>query len=128
MFTDTQLKALADPLDPGNVEKRNGAGGKKLSYVEGWHTIDEANRIFGFGNWSRETIVMEPLHAPALVQDPDSPEKGKVVAAFYAKVRITVWSDDGQRSLVREGSGGARGFAKTVGEAIDYIQREMEKR
>ncbi|MCX7349062.1 MAG: Rad52/Rad22 family DNA repair protein [Alphaproteobacteria bacterium] len=30
-----------------------------LSYLEGWHVIAEANRIFGFDGWDRETISSE---------------------------------------------------------------------
>ena len=28
-----------------------------LTYVEGWHVIAEANRIFGYDAWDRETIA-----------------------------------------------------------------------
>ena len=126
MFTESQLKTLQDPLDPANVKPRKGPNGKTVSYVEGWQVIEEANHIFGFGNWSRETVLMEALHDPVLIIDPDSPEKGKVVSAFFAKVRITVWSEDGKRSVVREGCGAARGFAKTAGEAIEQAIKSAE--
>jgi DNA repair and recombination protein RAD52 len=126
MFTESQLKTLQDPLDPANVKPRKGPNGKTLSYVEGWQVIEEANRIFGWGNWSRETVTIESLHDPVLINDPDSPEKGKVVSAFFAKVRITVWSEDGQRSIVREGCGAARGFAKTAGEAMEQAIKSAE--
>jgi recombination DNA repair RAD52 pathway protein len=126
MFNDNQLKVLRDPLEPANVRSRKGPNGKTLSYVEGFHVIDEANAIFGFGNWSRETLLMEPLHNPVLITDLDSAEKGKVVSAFFAKVRITVWSEDGQRSIVREGCGAARGFACTAGEAIEHAIKSAE--
>jgi DNA repair and recombination protein RAD52 len=126
MFSDNQLKALRDPLDPANVKPRKGPNGMTVSYIEGWQVLDEANAIFGFGNWSRETVLMEPLHGPVLITDADSPEKGKVVSAFFAKVRITVWSEDGQRSIVREGCGAARGFARTAGEAIEQAIKSAE--
>jgi DNA recombination protein Rad52 len=126
MFTESQLKTLQDPLDPANVKPRKGPNGKTVSYVEGWQVIEEANHIFGFGNWSRETVVVEALHDPVLITDPDSPEKGKVVSAFFAKVRITVWSEDGKRSVVREGCGAARGFAKTAGEAVEQAIKSAE--
>jgi DNA repair and recombination protein RAD52 len=126
MFSDNQLKVLRDPLDPANVKSRKGPNGKTLSYVEGFQVIDEANAIFGFGNWSRETVMMEPLHDPVLITDPDSTEKGKVVSAFFAKVRVTVWSEDGGRSIVREGCGAARGFARTAGEAIEQAIKSAE--
>ena len=32
------------------------ANGRQLSYLEGWYAISEANRIFGFDGWSRETV------------------------------------------------------------------------
>jgi recombination DNA repair RAD52 pathway protein len=126
MFNAEQIKLLTDPLDPANVKSRKGPNGKTLSYVEGFQLIDDANAIFGFGNWSRETLLMEPLHNPVLITDPDSPEKGKVVSAFFAKVRITVWSEDGGRSIVREGCGAARGFARTAGEAIEQAIKSAE--
>jgi recombination DNA repair RAD52 pathway protein len=126
MFTPDQIKMLQEPLDPANVKPRKGPNGKTVSYVEGWQVLEECNVVFGFGNWSRETVLMEALHDPVLITDPDSPEKGKVVSAFFAKVRITVWSEDGKRSIVREGCGAARGFAKTAGEAMEQAIKASE--
>jgi recombination DNA repair RAD52 pathway protein len=54
--------------------------------------IEGANRIFGFGGWSRETLLLEALHEPALCKDETSAEKDKVVSTFFAKVRITVYA------------------------------------
>jgi recombination DNA repair RAD52 pathway protein len=51
------------------------------AYLEGLELIAEANRIFGFGNWSRETVIIEPLHDPKLVPDEEDASKAKVVAA-----------------------------------------------
>ena len=28
-----------------------------LTYVEGWHVIAEASRIFGYDAWDRQTII-----------------------------------------------------------------------
>ena len=114
MFTEQQEKDLAAPLNAEHVKQRPGAGRQSLSYLEGYHVIEEANRLFGFGNWSHETVLLEPLHEPKLVPDEDDPSKNKVVACFFAKARVTVFSRDGQRSVVREGCGAARGFAKTA--------------
>ncbi len=46
-FTDTQVQALAGKLSAKHVRTRQ-ANGRTLSYIEGWHVIAEANRIFGF--------------------------------------------------------------------------------
>jgi recombination DNA repair RAD52 pathway protein len=126
MFTELQEKELASPLDGAHVKQRPGTNRQALSYVEGWQLIADANRIFGFGNWSRETLQMEPLHDPKLISDAEAPERGKVVACYFARVRVTVWAKDGTRSIVREGCGAARGFAKTAGEAMENAIKSAE--
>ena len=54
-FSDKQLKALRRNLDHRCVRTRS-ANGRALSYIEGWYAISQANRIFGFDAWSRETV------------------------------------------------------------------------
>jgi recombination DNA repair RAD52 pathway protein len=61
--------------------------------------------------------MLEQLHPPVLVSDEASPERGMVVCAYWAKTRVTVHA--GNRTIVREGCGAARGFAKTAGEAME---------
>src|ERR1700735_2828069 len=55
MFSDKAKTELAAKLSPTAVKSRQ-QGGSKVSYIEGWHAIAEANRIFGFDNWTRETL------------------------------------------------------------------------
>lgn len=50
-FSDEQNKMLAEKLDASHVSVRKQSG-VSLSYLEGYHVIDEANRIFGFDGWS----------------------------------------------------------------------------
>ena len=52
MFTEDQLDHLNNTLDPNAVSER-AQGGRSLSYIEAWHAIAEANRIFGFDAWDR---------------------------------------------------------------------------
>ena len=75
----------------------------------------------GDGGQNRQSDrgAKKSLHDPKLVPDEADPSKTKVVAAFAAKARVTVWSADGSRSIVREGCGAARGFARTAGEAME---------
>ena len=54
-FSAKQVKALRRNLDHRCVRTRE-ANGRELSYIEGWYAISEANRIFGFDGWSRETV------------------------------------------------------------------------
>jgi hypothetical protein len=69
---------------------------------------------------------MEALHDPKLVTDANAPERGKVVAAYFARVRVTVYAKEGTRSVVREGFGAARGFARTIGEAMENAIKAAE--
>ena len=126
MFSDEQKAMLDGKLDPANVKGRKGANGGKVSYVEGWYVVDLANHIFGFGNWDAETTEMlrehEPVHIPPTEEHP----RGAVVVAFSAKVRQTVHSQDGTRKVVRERTGGHRGFGPTVGQAIEDAIKAAE--
>lgn len=56
IFTDEQTKLLEAKLDADAVSERQG-----LSYIESWHAIAEANRVFGFGMWSTRLIEMRHL-------------------------------------------------------------------
>jgi recombination DNA repair RAD52 pathway protein len=46
-FSEAQLKNLEAKLDAKYVRTRR-AHDTTLAYVEGWHVIAEANRIFGY--------------------------------------------------------------------------------
>ena len=54
-FSAKQLQALRRSLNRQYVRTRE-ANGRELSYIEGWYAISEANRIFGFDGWNRETV------------------------------------------------------------------------
>jgi len=54
-LTDTQVRQLKAKLDAKHVKTRK-ADGANLHYVEGWHVIAEANRIFGYDAWDRRTL------------------------------------------------------------------------
>ena len=53
-FSAKQVSALQRKPDGRHVKTRE-VNGRELSYIEGWHAISEANRIFGFDAWNRET-------------------------------------------------------------------------
>ena len=55
-FTEAQIKSLEAKLDAKHVRTRR-VQDIVLTYVEGWHVIAEANRIFGYDAWDRETIA-----------------------------------------------------------------------
>ena len=55
-LSDTQVRQLRAKLDGKHVKTRS-ANGADLHYVEGWHVIAEANRIFGYDAWDRRTLA-----------------------------------------------------------------------
>src|SRR5262245_15176218 len=120
MFTPDQIRQLDTKLDPADVKTRAGANGGKVPYIEAWDVIEKANNIFGYA-WSRETALTE-IHEPVAFTPPPTREnphpKTQVVSAWRAKVRITIFGENG-RTIIREGCGGGRAFAPTVGEAVE---------
>ena len=50
-FTEAQVKSLEAKLDSKHVKTRQ-VQDTILTYVEGWHVIAEANRIFGYDAWA----------------------------------------------------------------------------
>ena len=114
-FTDTQIKALSAKLNGKHVRARR-HDGIELSYLEGWHVISEANRIFGFDAWNRETV-----HSQCVWQ---SNCKDTLACSYIARVRISVRA--GENIVVREGSGSGHGRSQNAGEAHESALKEAE--
>ena len=85
-----------------------------------------ANEVFGFGNWDAETVEMKREHEPVQIPPTDEHPKGGIVVTYSARVRVTVYSQDGSRKVVRERSGGHRGFGPTVGQAVEDCIKAAE--
>lgn len=116
-FDAETIAALNAPLDKKHVAQRSQSG-RSMSYVEGWHVIAEANRIFGFGGWDRETVEMREVRPAELVKNANGKETWRV--GFIAKVRITV------DHVTREGTGFGSGALPDLGEAYESAVKEAE--
>jgi hypothetical protein len=117
MFTSSQQQALAAPLDRANVQTRNQSN-RNLSYLEGWHVIAEANRIFGFDGWQRET-----LHCQCVAERErsiGSSQRSGWGVTYTAKARIKVGE------IIREGSGAGHGIDMDLGQAHESAIKEAE--
>src|SRR5215831_5293862 len=114
-FTDSQVRLLKAKLDPRYVRTRN-SNGCTLSYVEGWHAIAEANRIFGYEAWDRRTVSATCVWSEA--------KAGTYRAVYTAKVRITVRA--GEAKVVREGSGSCEATAATAGQGHELALKGAE--
>lgn len=121
-FSIEQKQWLDAKLDGAFVKERK-QGGKTLSYLEGWRVISEANRIFGYDRWSRETYDVQCVA--------DAPRKIGVTETFagydgygvsyICRVRIIV--DD---VVVREGCGAGHGIDRDRGLAHESALKESE--
>ena len=114
-FTDAQSRMLSGKLNEKFVKTRTERG-FTLSYVEAWHAIDEANRIFGFEGWDRETVWTECVWA-------DGRREPKA-CAYAVRVRIRVRAGD--IIVCRDGSGVGHGTGTTLGEAHESALKEAE--
>lgn len=114
-FSNTQLRALKRALKTCNVRTRQ-AHGRELSYIEGWHAIAEANRIFGFDAWSRETIESKCVSSREA--------RGAFHVVYVAKVRISVRVEE--QVIIREGFGTGEAQSATLGEAHDKAIKTAE--
>lgn len=121
-FTGAQLDALRGPLSAENVKTRQQGSGR-VSYVEGWHAIAEANRIFGFGAWDRETIECRCVSERQAKMGQNKDRDGWRVA-YVGRVRVTVRA--GNTVIVREGTGYGSGIDADVGEAHESAVKECE--
>jgi DNA recombination protein Rad52 len=121
MFTDEQKRMLDEPLNREHVRERSQAG-RTFSYLEGWRAISEANRIFGFDNWTRETIELKETNRELLEITNSKGKYKQWRVGYLARVRIVVGK------VVREGVGFGSGMGKpeAIGDAIESASKEAE--
>lgn len=124
-FNPEQIAALSAKLDPKHVAQR-AQSGRQLSYIEGWHAIAEANRIFGFDGWHRETVELREVRPAELVTVTDKYGKTKDQwrVGFMARVRVTVGLM--HSGIIREGTGFGSGAMGDLGEAMESAIKEAE--
>lgn len=115
MDWDAATKHLTAKLNPDHVKKPSGNFGPKGDYIEGWHAINEANRIFGFGNWS---YVIKSMTQDSLREAKTAKGDMQWQAAYTCIVTVTV------ADVIREDVGFGSGFAKQIGDAIEGATKE----
>jgi hypothetical protein len=115
-FSASQLRALRRDVDQRNLRSRQIESGRVLTYIEGWHSIAEANRIFGFDGWDRETVESRCVLAKEI--------RGSFSAIYIARVRIRVRADG--ETIIREGQGTGESHGTLPGEAHDRAIKAAE--
>jgi hypothetical protein len=114
-FSDRQTRALSRCVPAQHVRSRV-RDGKELSYVEGWYVLAQANRIFGFDGWDRETVETKCIMGREA--------RGSSTAVYLARVRITVRTSEGV--IVRDGHGTGEATGQSVGEVHDRALKAAE--
>jgi DNA recombination protein Rad52 len=122
LFSPEQIAALSAPLDRAKVRQRE-QGRAKVSYLEGWQAIAEANRIFGFGGWQRETIAVQCVAERERTLG--SSNRAGWGVTYTARVRITIGEGPGAQ-VIREGSGAGHGIDSDLGQAHESALKEAE--
>lgn len=117
MFTEAQKTALDAKLDRSAIKSRTQSG-RQLSYIEGWHAIAEANRIFGFDAWNRETQDIRCVAERERKIGQNGKDGWGV--SYIARVRITIGA------IVREGVGSGHGIDADLGLAHESAIKEAE--
>ena len=111
-FSIAQLKKLSKPIDARHIHKRQ-HDGRELSYIPGWFAVAEANAIFGYAGWDRETVHLERLY--------EKNAFNAINCGYLARVRITVRASE--TIITREGTG--FGFASATA-AADAHERALK--
>jgi hypothetical protein len=114
-FSAKQVQALRRQPSYRNIRTRE-AHGRELTYLEGWFAISEANRIFGFDGWNRETVESKCVLARE--------NRGTFLAVYIARVRVTVHAEG--VTVVREGHGTGEGHGTSPGEVHDIALKAAE--
>ena len=110
-FTEEVTNKLNQPIDKDKTSWRWANRDKtfKLYYLESWHVIREANRVFNY-DWTSETIQLDLVNAD------------KFCVTYIAKVRVTVGT------IVKEGIGAGHGRGENVpiGDKHESAAKEAE--
>src|SRR5258706_8495233 len=92
-FSSKQLSAVRRKLARQNVHSRE-VDGRSIDYVEGWFAIAQANAIFGFDGWDRETTHFERLY--------EHGRNDRTNCGYVARIRVRVRA--GESIVIREGT------------------------
>ena len=108
-------------LDAGvpadKLAQRSGAGGQKVTYMEGAAVIETANEIFGFRGWSSNVIDVS-------VDFSDQDAKGQWSIGVTAIVRVTV----GDGVAYHEDLGFSEGNGRSRGDVFGGVGRDRIRR
>lgn len=112
---------LAMPLDPAAIKPA--PKGKFGEYVDGYHVITEANRIFGFDGWSYEITRLEQASGGLVDLNGNNGPYQQYRCSFLCTVRVTVLG-----GVIREGAavGMGNGKPENISDVVESAVKEAE--
>jgi DNA repair and recombination protein RAD52 len=113
------IEALKAPLDKRHVMSRV-QGKTAVYYITAWHAIAEANRIFGFDGWTRETVSTVCVSERERKIGKGQYEKDGWGVTYTSMVRIRALG------ITREGTGAGHGIDADCGQAHESAIKEAE--
>ena len=117
MFSEPMKNALNAPLNRAVVKERTQSN-RTFSYIEGWYAIAEANRIFGFDGWHRETVDIRCVNERPRKIGRDGRDGWAV--SYIVRVRLIVGD------VIRDGMGSGHGIDADCGLAHESAIKEAE--
>jgi DNA recombination protein Rad52 len=109
--------SLNSKLDSSFVKTRQQSN-FTLSYIEGWHAIAEANKIFGFDNWHMEFDWSKVVYEKHQKDMSRGKEVTRWHVSYIAQCRITV------AGVVRVDVGSGNGIDPDCGKAHESAVKE----
>lgn len=116
------IEELEKKLNPKHVSQHPFTG---MDYIQGWHAIAEANRIFGFDGWTRETVYnKEVARYPAKIGKGQYEKDGwKVCYEAKVSIKVFIGNDD---YVERTGTGHGTGQMTDLADCIEGAAKEAE--
>ncbi|KAJ2228392.1 DNA repair protein rad52 [Coemansia sp. RSA 1286] len=116
---------LRKKLGPEHVNTRQGMGGSRLSYIEGWRIISIANEVFGFNGWRSNIQNLS-------IDFMDMTESGKYSIGASCVVRVTLkdgtFREDVGYGMIENTKSKGQGLEKVKKEATtDGLKRAMRQ-
>lgn len=117
---------LNKKLDPAAIKPA--PQGKFGDYVDGYHVISEANRIFGNGGWSYEITRLQEAHrATVQLQGKNGPYE-QFRCSYLCTVKVTVGETFKEGSAVGMGSGKPDNMGDVIESAVKEAETDALKR
>lgn len=122
MDWDKVSAELNRKLDPAAIKPA--PAGKYGDYVDGYHVISEANRIFGNGGWSYEISRMQETSRIEV----ETPRGKQARVSFLCTVKVRVGETYKEGSAVGMGSGKPDNIGDVIESAVKEAETDALKR